>query len=96
MYSKLFIVLLLSGLVLSCGTVQKSKEFVKDNNPLKENPLKEASRKQALSDAREDVLISKKEYQKCMEKNDQDVYKCVPEREKYERATDTYIEVQKQ
>lgn len=96
MYLRLLIVLVFSVLVLSCGAVQKSKEFVKDNNPIKENPLKEASKKQALSDAREDVVRSKKEYQKCMEKNDQDVYKCLPEREKYDRATDNYIEVQQQ
>ena len=89
MYKKLLLSAALLMLVFGCSSVEKSKEFMSENNP-----LKEASKKENLTQAREDVKRSKKAYLKCMDENDQDVYECVPEREEYDSDTERYIQLQ--
>ncbi len=90
MYTRLLILALFSALLLSCSSIQKSKDYINDNSP-----LKEAGRKENLTQAREDVKKSKKAYMKCMNENDEDVYNCVPQREQYDKDTDRYIELQR-
>lgn len=93
MYKKLITALFVLFVVTGCGAFEKSKNFVKDNAP-GGNPLKEASNKDALIQARSEVVSSKKAYNSCMENNDQDVYRCESERERYDAATNRYMELQ--
>lgn len=89
MHIKFLTIIFISFFLFSCSSLKESKEYIKDNSP-----LKEASRKESLAEAREDVKKSKKAYMKCMEQNDQDIYNCVPQREQYDKDTDRYIELQ--
>ena len=89
MYKRFLLTVVFSFMIFGCSSIERSKEFMSENNP-----LKEASRKENLAQAREDVKESKKAYFKCMDENDQDVYECVPEREKYDSDTERYIQLQ--
>ena len=92
-----FFVFLITVLMFSgCSTVDKGKEFVKENNPVKENPLKKANKKEALTEARANVKKSKREYQNCLDRNSGDELSCEREKEVYEHDTDIYIEIQRQ
>lgn len=94
MNKKLMVLLLLIALTPGCGTFQKTKDYVKENTSFGDNPLEEASRKESLNEARGEVVSAKKAYHSCMDKNGQDVYECVPERERYDATTDRYIKIQ--
>lgn len=87
------IIIAISG----CGIFEGTKQVGQD---LKEdvkisNPLTEASRKEALSRAREDVTKSRNRYEKCMKENNDNESACTHEKEMYEKSTERYMELQK-
>lgn len=87
------IIIALSGCGIFEGTKKVGKDLSEDINFT--NPLSEASRKEALSRARSDVNKARAEYNKCLERNNDNEAACTGEKEMYEKNTERYMELQK-
>ena len=83
--------------ITACGVFEGTKEVGKDlaDDVNVGNPLTEASRKEALSDAREQVVITRKIYNKCLEEHNDNESACTEEKAMYEKSTERYMQLQK-
>ena len=74
---------------LGCGGYFKgSKQTFIDN------PLDNASRMQALNEARQDLKRSKSEYNTCLKNNEDDVARCDNLKKQYESDVENYTSLQ--
>lgn len=89
-YAFLAIILMLSG----CGMFEGTKEDLAEDVKF-DNPMTEANRKEALYEAREDVNKARRQYNKCLEENNNSESACSQEKEAYEKTTERYMEIQK-
>ncbi|NIP30321.1 MAG: hypothetical protein GTO02_09590 [Candidatus Dadabacteria bacterium] len=96
MISRSFIAVLFLIFFINCGYYEKSKDYVKESEIIKTNPIKESSKKDSLTRARNNVKESKKEYQDCLKRNSNEETACESYREKYESDTEEYIKIQQQ
>lgn len=92
-YFCIAIIIAISGCGIFEGTKQVGKDLREDVEI--DNPLTEASRKEALSRAREDVTKTRNRYEKCLNENNDNESACTREKEMYEKSTERYMELQK-
>lgn len=94
---KKFFCIVIIAMISGCGVFEGTKNVGEDlaEDVNFNNPLSEAARKEALSEARYDVNRSRQRYQECLKRSDDDESACTAEKEMYEKSTERYMELQK-
>jgi len=91
-YLCLVFIILFAGCGMYSGTKKAGKDIAEDIKV--ENPLTEAGRKEALGNARENVKKTRRNYDECLDNNN-DESACTAEKEMYEQSTERYMQLQK-
>jgi len=76
--------------VFACSSVKTGKNIAIDS------PLKNSRKNQSLSDARQDVEKTRREFDSCLAGYSGDETKCTIQKENYDQAVEEYVSYQTQ